>query len=329
MPWVLAAGGAYYLYTTGDLQKGINGLKAILEKAAENFSKALNMAGSNIGLPPIPTPGGNGDGGGTPTPSPTPTPTPPGGTVSGAMIYKGTGKVMNAKDEGESTRNYASGKPSDKTHEWNVESCPFDAYEFTAFVTINKIEHDDTVSMKLYGPHHKGAGSWYCCDIDFNAGQFLGGWESPHPNTTTGCVKGQSIGKIVGKKVGLKSVIWPLSSGGAHLEFYADASGGTNWKQLFSGDNLCGKKFKRDSSQQVQLRIDAAPGVKADNVTCAEIVPGQKAAVAYAYPAEITPYIPNYNKIIMNRRVPSTISTIDRRIRLRQNQYPYLHTGYV
>ena len=185
---------------------------------------------------------------------------------TGTHIYKTTGRTMSARQEGPKTRNYASGKPSDTTTEWNVDNCPFSAYEFDADVTISKIDHDDTVSMKMYGPQHRdGQGAWYINDITFKSGSFKGGWEKPHPNTTTGCAGGGSIGSIVGKTIHLKSVIWPLAGGGAHVEMYA---GG---RKLFSGDNPCGKRFSRDRNQQVQLRIDAAPGCRAHNVQVAEI----------------------------------------------------------
>lgn len=184
----------------------------------------------------------------------------------GGSVYKRTGRVMTAIQDGPKVRHYASGAPNDTTTEWNVENCPFNAYEFDADVTITKIDHDDTVSMKMYGPHHNdGQGAWYINDITFNSGSFEGGWEQPHPNTTSGCEKGGSIGKIVGRTVHLKSVIWPLSGGGAHVEFYA------NGQKLFAKDNPCGKKFSRDPNQQVQLRIDAAPGVRATNVRVSEI----------------------------------------------------------
>mgnify|MGYP001609857096 FL=1 len=185
---------------------------------------------------------------------------------SGGHIYKTTGRVMNARQEGPKTRNYASGKPSDTTTEWNVDNCPFSAYEFDADVTINKIDHDDEVSMKMFGPQHQdGKGAWYINNITFNNGTVKGGWEQPHPNTTSGCVKGPSIGKIIGKTIHYKSIIFPLSGGGAHIEFHV------NGQRVLNGDNWCGKRFNRDSNQQVQLRIDAAPGVKATNVMVSEI----------------------------------------------------------
>ena len=173
---------------------------------------------------------------------------------------------MNAKDEGQGTRHYASGKPNDVTHEWNVDNCPFSAYEFDADVTVNKIDHDDTVSMKMYGPQHDdGNRAWYVNDITFKSGSFHGGWEDPHPNGDYDCIKGGSIGSIIGRTVHLKSVIWPIAGGGAHIEYYA------NGRKLFSGNNPCGKRYSRHPKQQVQLRIDGAPGVRAQNVIVAEI----------------------------------------------------------
>ena len=227
----------------------IYGAKWLVDSGTLNsiFSK-LQEAGKNLKLPNLNLGGGPQTGGG------------------GGHIYKTTGRVMNARQEGPKVRHYASGAPNDTTTEWNVDNCPFSAYEFDADVTITKIDHDDTVSMKMYGPQHQdGQGAWYINDITFNSGTFKGGWEKPHPNTTSGCEHGGSIGKIVGRTVHLKSVIWPLGGGGAHVEMYA------NGQKMFAGDNPCGKKFSRDSNQQVQLRIDAAPGVKATNVMVNEI----------------------------------------------------------
>lgn len=174
---------------------------------------------------------------------------------------------MTARQEGPKTRNYASGKPSDTTTEWNVDNCPFSAYEFDADVSIGKIEHDDAISMKLYGPNHSdGARAWYVNDLEFKSGQARGGWEDPHPDGDYNCVRGGRVGSIVGKTTHVKSVIWPLAGGGAHVEFYV------NGKRMYSVNNPCGKRYSRHRNQQVQLRIDAAPGVRATNVRVSEIV---------------------------------------------------------
>ncbi len=231
---VLIAGliyGAKWLVDSGSLEQ-------VLQK--------LQDAGKNLKLPNFNL-GGPSRGGG------------------GGLIYKGTGRVMTARQEGPKVRHYASGKPNDTTIEWNVDNCPFSAYEFDADVLVTKIDHDDEISMKMFGPQHQdGKGAWYINNITFKSGTVKGGWEQPHPNTTSGCVKGPSVGSVINKTTHVKSVIWPIS-GGAHIEFYV------NGQRVLSGSNWCGKKFSRDSNQQVQLRIDAAPGVKATNVRVSEI----------------------------------------------------------
>lgn len=251
-----------YAWKEGWFDQIINTYKEKTQEAIDNFKENA----PKIDLTPPGLRGGGGGGGG-----------------GAGMIYKGTGRVMaNAKQRGPTTRHYASGKPNDTTTEWNIENCPFSAYEFDADVSISKIDHDDTISMKMWGPHHDdGKGAWYINDITLKSGSFKGGWEKPHPNTTTGCVKGGSIGSIVGKTTHVKSVIWPITGGGAHVEFYA------NGQKMYAGNRPCGKVFSKDSNQQVQLRIDAAPGVRAENVRVAEIVVPSVAGAAFSGPVDM------------------------------------------
>ena len=189
------------------------------------------------------------------------TPAATGGASAGGCaktVYTATGKTAEGKGTGAKKRNYASGKPSDTTQEWNVESSPFKNYEYTTYVNVGKPDHDDTVSLKFYGPHHSdGKGAWHMVDVGFAKGDFSLGHEKPHPKTTQGEVKGQAIGSIEGKRVGIKGVIYQGPSGN-HIEGWADT--GAGWKKMVQGDNV-GGKFSVDPAQQIQLRIDAAaPG---------------------------------------------------------------------
>src|SRR5262245_15327845 len=117
------------------------------------------------------------------------TPTGPGTTAAGTCpptIYKGTGKVTQTKKEGPKTRHYASGKPDDTSTEWNC-SHPYKNFEFTTYLTITKIDHEDTVSMK-YGGTHMGSG-WYDSGVSFNGGQGCLGKEESHPSTDLCVIK--------------------------------------------------------------------------------------------------------------------------------------------
>ena len=140
-----------------------------------------------------------------------------GGNVAGDCtknLYKLTGRTENFTDSGYKTRHYASGKPDDVTREWNTRNgVPFADYEFTVYITIQEQDHDDTISMKMYGPNHDdGIGAWYILDLTFNSGQFIGGHEQPHPTTTTD-VNGSSFGSIMNKEIGFKTVIWKVGTG--------------------------------------------------------------------------------------------------------------------
>jgi hypothetical protein len=257
LPLAIIVGGLY-AWKEGWLDDIINTYKEKGQAAIDNFKKNA----PEIDLTPPGLRGGGGGGAG--------------------LVYRGTGKVMaNAKQRGPTVRHYASGAPNDTTTEWNIENCPFTAYEFDADVSISKIDHDDSISMKMWGPHHQdGKGAWYINDLTLKSGSFEGGWEQPHPHTVK-CVKGGSIGSIVGKTTHVKSIIWPITGGGAHVEFYA------NGQKMYAGNRPCGKSFSRDSNQQIQLRIDAAPGVRATNVRASEIVVPSVGGAAFTQPVDM------------------------------------------
>lgn len=204
----------------------------------------------------------------------TPPPVEPGTDgVVGKNVYKTTGKTMTPQSTGFKTRHYASGKPDDTTIEWNAGGCPYEAYEAYGDFVIGKPEHDDRLDVKMYGPNHKdGIGAWYIFAIQFSDGETSFGIEQPHPKTNSSVARGKSFGSIIGnKKIGFKGVIYPLQAGGAHVEGYIDLKDGKGWQLAIAADNPGGKKFKRDSNQQIQFRIDAAPQLKGENVIVEEI----------------------------------------------------------
>ena len=112
----------------------------------------------------------------------------------------------------------------------------------------------------MYGPSHDdGQGAWYISDLTFYAGQNLMGYEEPHPDTTMDIESSTSIGSIVGKKIGYKTVIWK-SGAGANVQAWADKGDGI-WVLIHEVDSPDGKHFTPDPEQKVQIRIDACPNI--------------------------------------------------------------------
>lgn len=264
MIMLLLAGG-YVLIKSGKLQEITSGLKL-------------------PPLPGLPAPSGGG-GGGTPSPAPSLMPPmggggggdegdgggggegPPGGggTASlgagdcGKTIYQATGQVKdNSKRTKQGTRHYASGKPDDVTQEWGT-SVNFKNYEFTMYLTITEVDHDDTASMK-FGGTHMGSG-WYDCGVGFNNGDFCLGKEENHPSTDLCVVKGKSIGSILNKKIGVKSIIVGAGTNAAELEMWGDPAANGQWQQMIPRTKGVGGFFPSSSEQECTIRIDAAPGI--------------------------------------------------------------------
>ena len=125
------------------------------------------------------------------------------GSCSGGP-YKSTGKTVTTSTRGPTTRHYASGKPDDETIEKNAKGVTFKNYQFVSYVTVNSIEHEDNVSVKIGGTHSSG---WYDHGITFKAGMGCLGTEKKHPSTNACVVKGKTIGNIVGKKIGIAGVM--------------------------------------------------------------------------------------------------------------------------
>jgi hypothetical protein len=196
------------------------------------------------------------------------------GTVN-STLYQLTGRTQSMTIEGYKIRHYSSGKPDDVTREANTANgCPFADMEITAYITINNPDHDDTISFKMYGPSHEDdIGQWYISDLSFFDGQNIFGYEEPHPHTFMD-INGSSIGSIVGKKIGYKTVIWALPGGGAHVQAWADKGDGL-WVLLQEMDNPDGKEYSPDPDQKIQIRIDACPEIQYwDTPTVKEISPG-------------------------------------------------------
>jgi len=182
------------------------------------------------------------------TPSPVPTPTPP--AQEGQLgPYPSIGKQLESTQRGPTTRNYASGKPSDETIEKNVKNISYRDHQFITFVTMHEIEHDDNISTKIGGIHMDGNG-WFDHGVKFNDGMTCLGNEPKHPSTNSCIVKGPKIGSILEKKVGICATYFADSN---HTELWTNT--GTGWVKQLEGKDIGGLNPKAKTFE-CQLRID-------------------------------------------------------------------------
>lgn len=195
----------------------------------------------------------------------------------GMALYETTGETDQFIEGPFKTRHYASGKPDDTTKEWNTNNgCPFANMELTMYVTITDTDHDDTISMKFYGPNHDdGEGAWYIADVQFSDAHVCFKYEEPHPDTSDCIDDGDSPGSIMNKRTGIKTIIWQTPSG-AHLEVWLDMNGEGVWRKHGASESPGGGNYDPDPDQKVQVRIDAAPGIDMDCVTLQEITAEHK-----------------------------------------------------
>src|SRR5262245_58597867 len=258
----LLVGTAYFIYT-GDAKKWLDQISGSLALPPAGGGGG---GGGGLPFPQLPPPGGGGGGGGGGASPNGPATAQSAGTCTRGP-YPPTGPAVQTKKSGPKTRHYRSGKPDDTTTEWNT-GISFKNYEFVAYLTITKTDHDDTCSMK-YGGTHMGSG-WYDHSISFQSGQGCLGNEPHHPDTNSCVVKGKSIGGIVGRKIGMAGIFFSSPSGkGGKCEVWADQMKGTGWEKLVEGTNP-GGFAPSNSQQECQLRIDAAPGITMD---CAVVLP--------------------------------------------------------
>jgi hypothetical protein len=195
--------------------------------------------------PPSPPPPGPG-----PSPPPSPPPPSPGPAPGQVGPYPGTGKQLSSTTR-RATRHYASGKPDDETIEKNTDNISYQHYQCVYYVTMHKIEHDDTVSTKLGGTH-MGSG-WFDHGVSFQNGKTCLGTEPNHPDTNS-CIKtGPSIGSIIEKRVGIAAI---FRRPNVHTELWTKLPGG-NWvKALENTGPLGGFDPNNDGDHEAQLRID-------------------------------------------------------------------------
>jgi hypothetical protein len=169
------------------------------------------------------------------------------------------------EDEGWGERNYASGKPSDITHEWSGETSAQN-YAIIIDITLTEIDHDDTISFKLGGTH-MGSG-WYDNTYSFESGQSCIGKEEDHPSTDLCVVTGKSIGNLVNTPVKLAAV---NIGKGEKLEMYSNL--GSGWTKDVESSNGVDGFRPQVEEDEVVIRIDAAPGIEMRSAQIVELDP--------------------------------------------------------
>lgn len=190
----------------------------------------------------------------------TPAEVPAGG---GEFPYAPTGSANELDDQGQGTRHYASGKPDDVTHEWEG-STNAQSYMIVIDITLTETDHDDTISFK-YGGTHNGSG-WYDMGYSFESGQACAGKEENHPSTDLCEVTGTSIGNLVNTAAKLCAV---NIGKGEKLELWSNL--GSGWtKDVETGPGVTGFR-PSESEDEIQIRIDAAPGIEMRSAAWYEI----------------------------------------------------------
>jgi len=230
----------------------------------------------------------------------------------GETIFPSTGKKWQAKDSGKTTRNYASGKSSTGTTQWDIKGVgPVTDLEVTTYVNVGSC--GDEVSLKVYGPSHSGSNCcWLIMDVSTSDGKFMLGGEGPHPKTSkNGLGTGNAMGSIKNKQVGIKLVTYK-SGGGYTAIGYGDT--GSGWKEMIRktftefGNNKKSSTPHQDAT--IQFRTDCS-GVKYIVAEAAEIRPTggpaptpTKASSKYTSYYETSPGQFTNNLFTRNRPLP-------------------------
>ena len=162
------------------------------------------------------------------------------------------GKQLGSTVRGPTTRNYASGKPSDETIERNTKGINYPNHQAILKTTFPKtMEHNDNWSIKFGGDHMKNG--WYDFGIDIYKGDSCGGNEPDHPNTNLCEVKGKSVGDLRGRTC-FMAVAWWKDTNKGELWFKADEA--AQWEKLVEGVDVGGFRSKAKDNFEVQQRID-------------------------------------------------------------------------
>ena len=257
---VLVIGG-YLIYTKTDwFQQGMAAVKDI-------FADIKGGGGISRGGGAAPATGGGGGGGDIGGGNL--------GAAKGSFMYPGTGKTFTAVDSGKTTRNYASGKASTGTTQWDAKNVG-GVVNIETDLWVNVGSCGDSVSTKVFGPSHSGSNCcWVIMNVDCASGNFELGSEGPHPTTNSSNIaKGQSMGSIKNKEVGIKLVVMKTGSG-----YTAKGYGntGSGWKEYISANftewGVNKKSSTPHGSATIQFRTDCS-GVKYTVARAQEITGG-------------------------------------------------------
>ena len=185
--------------------------------------------------------------------------------------YPATGRKQVPTDKLQHITYASSGKGT-TSRRINADNCPFSAYEANWYFTMNGQNCGkgfNQATIKLWGPTHSNSNCCWALLVIDDKGNLSFGSEGPHPTTSTSERKLANLGPLTGKSLGLKGVIWPLATGGAHLEAWVDL--GTGWKKMGTWDRatigLKKTETKPAANQEVEFRIDCV-GV---TVKCAQV----------------------------------------------------------
>ena len=271
----------------------VGDIPPLLKSLMDGDTSILSRPGDWFGF--LKTLGGGGGGGGATAPTGAPVATATGGAAGtcSTTIYPKTGRVLQLPGH-DGTRNYASGKPSEPTHENEADGdSSWKNYEMTTYFTL-PASGDDAVDHKMYGPHHEdGNKAWYVYGVSTGGEAVCGAEEThPNPNPKTPCKGGTktSFGSLLGKRSGLKTAIWTDAAGDVTVESYLDAGTG-KWEKMSSMKNPGGWKYAPTTPQNFLFRADGLKGIKVECSTVQEIVPpgGTAAPTAPAGPGGPSP----------------------------------------
>ena len=203
------------------------------------------------------------------------------GTVTGTLVYKGTGQTNgNFKDWGRQTANI--GGKATPSRRWDSDA----QYLNCAVIfkmNIGKAKKADNVDVKFRGGSHKDTnGGWYGIGVLFNGdASFVK--EYPHPTTKPYSAddKGTSLGSIESKDIALQCIMYNDGSTPV-MEVWGNAEGKTDsWTfigrkkdigNMSPGPILTQIGMKGEKKQSIQIRVDNCPDAKMLGATAYELV---------------------------------------------------------
>jgi len=173
-------------------------------------------------------------------------------TIVGPYPMKAGSKQLGSTVRGPTTRNYASGKPSDETIERNTKGIPYKKHQAIAKTTFPaKLEHSDNWTIKIGGDHNTNG--WFDNGIEMTSGQSCLGTEKKHPSTDSCVIEGEKVGSLLGKTC-YQCNVWDQATNKVELWFKEGDAG--QWKKLVEGTDVNNFKSKATGNFEVQQRID-------------------------------------------------------------------------